>query len=156
MLSIIHGNVTALTSIATPGTNITTAKPWKNFLRAFKLSVGTCLSAASKRSVATFVIFAPLGRFGKFGRLGRLGIFGNDAGNDMPSGPLNEAEVAGEAPILSVPATVGSVGVDAGEFVTVDTTLSLIEGSPFLGLNLLDLASCRLHPATLILTSKAQ
>jgi len=30
------------------------------------------------------------------------------------------------------------------------------EGSPFLGLNLLDLASCRLHPATLILTSKAQ
>ena len=47
------------TSIAIPGKNIKTASAWKNFRLAFTLSVGTCLSAASSRSVATA---APLGR----------------------------------------------------------------------------------------------
>jgi hypothetical protein len=31
------------------------ARAWKLFLRAFKLSVGTCLSAASSKSVATWL-----------------------------------------------------------------------------------------------------
>lgn len=48
--------------MATPGRNIATANPWKNFRRALTPSVGTCLSAASNRSVATCV---PLGRLGK-------------------------------------------------------------------------------------------
>jgi len=37
---------------------MTTASAWKNFRLAFSLSVGTCLSAASNKSVA------PFGRFG--------------------------------------------------------------------------------------------
>ena len=49
-----------------PGTNITTAKRWKNFLRAFKPRVGILLSAASSRSVATFDTFVPLDSVGKF------------------------------------------------------------------------------------------
>ena len=40
-----------------------TASAWKNFRLAFSRSVGTCLSAASNRSVATFGT-APFGRFG--------------------------------------------------------------------------------------------
>lgn len=52
-----------LTSDATPGTNMATASAWKNFRLAFSRSVGTCLSAASNRSVATFGT-APFGMFG--------------------------------------------------------------------------------------------
>jgi len=66
-----HRNQSApLTSIVTPGINMTTASPWKNFLLAFTLSVGTCLSAASSRSAATFATLTPLGRFGRLGRFG--------------------------------------------------------------------------------------
>src|ERR1700742_4336680 len=57
------------TSIAMPGTNMITASPWKNLRRAFKPKVGTCLSAASRRSVATCV---PFGRFGRAGRVGNV------------------------------------------------------------------------------------
>ena len=59
--------------------NINTANAWKNLRRAFTLSVGTCLSAASSQSIATFDMFAPLGRFDKFGKLGKLN----------PSGPAD-------------------------------------------------------------------
>lgn len=53
-----------LTSSAMPGTNIATANPWKNFRRALSPSVGICLSAASRRSVATFETFDPFGKVG--------------------------------------------------------------------------------------------
>lgn len=42
-----RGTDRRLTSIAIPGTNMTTAKAWKNFLLAFTLKVGSLWSAAS-------------------------------------------------------------------------------------------------------------
>lgn len=51
---------------------MTTASAWKNLRRAFRLSVGTCLFAASNQSVATFDMFVPFGRFGSVGRLGKF------------------------------------------------------------------------------------
>lgn len=65
--------VVKLTSTATPGTNITTAKTWKNLRLAFKLRVGTRLSAASSSSVATLVPFPNCGKLGRLGKLDRLG-----------------------------------------------------------------------------------
>ena len=53
--------------------NITTASAWKNFRLALRLNVGTCLSAASSRSVATLAPFAKRGRLDKLGKSGRLG-----------------------------------------------------------------------------------
>ena len=67
----VKSEETQRTSTATPGRNITTASPWKNFLRALMLNVGTRLSAASSHSFATFA----LGKFGKLGKLGKLGKF---------------------------------------------------------------------------------
>ena len=87
-----------------PGTNITTASAWKYLRRALTLSVGTFLSAASSRSVATLEKWAPLGRSGRLGRLGKLG-------NLRPS-TLSPGGVGGLLGSLSsAGAVLGSCGV---------------------------------------------
>ena len=94
------------TSTAIPGMNMTTASAWKNLRRAFTLSVGTCLSAASSRSVATFEKFAPLGRSGRLGRLGKLGSLRPSIPSPVPVG------VAGTLGSLS--STGASCGLPPG------------------------------------------
>lgn len=151
-----------------------TASPWKNFLLELSESVGTRLSAASSRSVATLLIFAllgRLGRLGRFGRFGRLGMFANVVGNDIPSGPLVDDDgdddgaegttapmpVATSADVAVI--CVGSVEMFVVEDVDVPeegTAASLMDGNGCRGRYLRDLASWRFQPAMLMLPNNAQ
>ena len=83
------------TSNATPGMNMMTARPWKYFLRAFNPSVGTRLSAASKRSLATFETLEPFGRLGIVMLLKvfpMAAVVGGDIGYGLFEAELSEAE----------------------------------------------------------------
>ena len=116
------------------GRNIATARAWKNFRLALRPRVGTCLSAASRKSVARRDTLAP---FGKFGRLGKLSLrFGK------LSPPTND-------PLDSNDELGGSSGTGTMPFSPVPV-------AAFRGRYRRDLASCRFHPATLMLPSKPQ
>lgn len=124
-----------LTSKAIPGRNMTTAKAWKDFRLALRLSVGTCLSAASKKSEATIDIWAPLGRFGRFGKLEKAKLMVEVVGVGGALGSLETLLRVSDAP---------------------GTTR---KGSPwgrFLDRYFLDLASCRFQAATLMMAINAQ
>ena len=161
-------NQASLTSTATPGRNITTARAWKNLRLAFRLNVGTCLSAASSRSVATFAPLANCGKFERFGRLGRLGKLGRfgrfgKLEKVMPNGPVGSM-LGTESGVFSlVCAVVDKEGFDLG----ISATGGGVPGGVLMGTSLtivasgrgryrLERASCLFHPATLILPRAAQ
>lgn len=129
----VSGPNRKLTSTATPGMNITTASAWKNLRRAFKPRVGTCLSAASNKSVATFDTFAvPFVRFGRFGKFEK--VIERDDG------------VVGA--VLSWSATVEGVSSVPDKFG--------FSPAPFRGRYLRDRANCLFQPATLRQPNRAQ
>lgn len=140
-----------LTSTATPGTNMATARTWKNFRRAFTLRVGTCLSAASRKSVATVAPLASCGRFGRFGRLGKL----------RPRGPVESATGVGGA-LGSLPGPfplcicVGAPWARLGSKPVVVAPVSLAMLPIGLCLYLRERDSCLFHPATLTQPRAAQ
>src|SRR5882762_2789520 len=74
------------TSQATPGRNIATARAWKNLRLALRLSVGTCLSAASRKSAARRDTLAPFGMLGRAGKLSiRFGKFSPPTSDPLDS-----------------------------------------------------------------------
>src|SRR6202042_1180211 len=111
-----------------------TARAWKNLRLALRPSVGTCLSAASRKSAARRDTLAP---FGILGKLGKLSIrFGKlSAPTSDPFGSNEELE--------------GSSGTGTMIFSPVPVAV-------FRGRYRRDLASWRFHPATLMLPSKPQ
>jgi len=111
---------------------MTTASPWKNFLRAFTLSVGTCLSAASNKSVATCATLTPLGRFGRFGNVTPK-AFAEDCAAGLGLSLVCEVLESCETDAIIIYSVVA-----------------------VRGLSFLDLANCRFHPATLRHPSRPQ
>lgn len=125
---------------------MTTARPWKNLRRAFNPSVGTCLSAASSKSVATVDICVPFGK---------LGILGNDVGKVIPSGPA-DVSAKGDTP-FALPPSPDGVDVTVSVELLLEFPVGIsITGVLFRGRNRRDLASCLFQPATLIIPSSAQ
>ena len=103
-----------------------TTSPWKNLRRAFRPRVGTCLSAASSKSVATRDTSAPSGRF----------IPKETACVDIKLMDSVADEVYGASAKIE------------------EAALSAVAG--FRGRKRRDLASCRFHPATLMMHKRSQ
>jgi hypothetical protein len=93
--------------MATPGRNMATASAWKNFRRAFRLRVGTCLSAASKNSVAAWLTPLPLGNAGRVGK----------GGNEMPRLVADAGGVF--AALASVEGVTSTPVLDKSTFVSL-------------------------------------
>lgn len=130
--------------------NINTANAWKNLRRAFTLSVGTCLSAASSQSIATFDMFAPLGRFDKLGKLGKL----NPSGPADSGGGVDGALGSLASTLLELPAFVPRTA--PSKVLWWFSTMSPAALTTLRWRYLRDRASCLFHPATLMLPSAAQ
>jgi hypothetical protein len=120
--------------MAIPGRNMATESAWKYFRRAFRLRVGTCLSAASSSSVAAWLTPEP------FGSAASVGI----GGNDKPMPGLDDGGVF--AVLTSVDGAVSPL----------DRTFDSLLAVAGRGRYRRERASWRFHAATLTLPSAAQ